>query len=222
MGLGNLPNAKSDDPTTDSSEILATTAALNRLQQQVGDSLTGMVANFAMSTPPSGWLKCNGAVVSRVTFSKLFERIGVVFGAGDGSTTFGLPDMRGLFPRGWADGGGIDAGRGFGTFQEMAFQSHNHAASAAAVGDHVHSAWTDAQGEHSHTIWRGNATRNSSTGSSGGDNMSFDGSSSAAGNHAHNVGVGGAGAHNHAITVAANGGAETRPKNMALLFCIKY
>lgn len=244
--LGNLPNAISDDPTTNSSQILATTAALNKLNQQIGEPMVGMVAAFAMSAAPAGWLKCNGAAVSRTIYSKLFERISTLYGTGDGSTTFNLPDIRGLFPRAWDDGRGIDAGRTFGTVQDMMLQSHAHTATAATVGDHVHgastdtqgshthSAWTDAQGEHTHTIWRGKASSNTSVSGSGGDNMSFDGASGAAGNHAHNVGigaagahahtvsVGGAGNHTHALTVAATGGTETRPKNMALLFCIKY
>jgi len=55
VGLGNLPNAKSDDPASNSSEILATTAALNHLNQQISDSLVGMVAAFDMaSAPPVG------------------------------------------------------------------------------------------------------------------------------------------------------------------------
>ncbi|MBV4466605.1 phage tail protein [Pseudomonas sp. SWRI79] len=249
VDLGNLPNAKSDDPTTNSSNILATTAALNKLQQQVGDSMTGMVCGFAMNTAPSGWLKCNGAVVSRATFASLFARIGTVFGAGDGVTTFGVPDLRGLFLRGWDDSRGVDAARVFGSYQEMLLQSHAHSATAAAVGDHVHSAWTDAQGNHAHSAWtdaQGNHQHsifralNSNVGG-GGPNITtangangyasptdWGGSHShnvgigAAGNHAHNVGVGGGGNHTHALTVTATGGAETRPKNVALLFCIKY
>ena len=249
VDLGNLPNAKSDDPTTNSSEILATTAALNKLQQQVGDSMTGMVSGFAMATAPAGWLKCNGAVVSRTTFASLFARIGTVFGAGDGVTTFAVPDLRGLFLRGWDDGRGVDAGRVFGSFQEMLLQSHNHTASAAAVGDHVHGAWTDAQGSHGHAAWtdaQGHhqhgifRAANSSVGGGSPNITTANGANGMAaptdwaGNHAHNVGIGeaglhghnvgigGAGNHTHAITVAAAGGAETRPKSLALLFCIKY
>jgi len=249
VGLGNLPNAKSDDPTTNSSEILATTAALNKLQQQVGDSMTGMVSGFAMATAPAGWLKCNGAVVSRTTFASLFARIGTVFGAGDGVTTFAVPDLRGLFLRGWDDGRGVDAGRVFGSFQEMLLQSHNHTASAAAVGDHVHGAWTDAQGSHAHAAWtdaQGHhqhgifRAANSSVGGGSPNITTANGANGMAaptdwaGNHAHNVGIGeaglhghnvgigGAGNHTHAITVAAAGGTETRPKSLALLFCIKY
>ena len=78
---------------------------------------SGQVAFFAMNTPPTGWLKANGAAISRSTYSDLFDAIGTTFGAGDGSTTFNLPDMRGEFPRGWDDGRGVDDGRSFGAVQ---------------------------------------------------------------------------------------------------------
>lgn len=87
---------------------------------------TGAVQTFAMSDAPSGWLKCNGQAVSRVTYVNLYNAIGTTYGAGNGSTTFNLPDLRGEFVRGWDDGRGVDSGRGFGTNQNDAFESHNH------------------------------------------------------------------------------------------------
>ena len=77
----------------------------------------GAVASFAMNTAPTGWLKANGALVSRTTYANLFAAIGTTFGAGDGSTTFALPDLRGYFTRNWDDGRGIDSGRSFGSLQ---------------------------------------------------------------------------------------------------------
>jgi microcystin-dependent protein len=65
--------------------------------------LTGMVLHFATSNAPIGWLKCNGARVNRASYSNLFARIGTTYGVGDGSTTFGIPDLRGVFIRGWLD-----------------------------------------------------------------------------------------------------------------------
>lgn len=79
----------------------------------------GSVSTFAMSTPPAGWLKANGAAVSRSTYAALFAAIGTTFGAGDGSTTFNLPDLRGEFVRGWDDGRGLDSGRAFGSSQSQ-------------------------------------------------------------------------------------------------------
>ena len=86
----------------------------------------GAVVAFAMPTPPTGWLKCNGQQVSRTTYRALFLAIGTIFGAGDGVNTFNLPDLRGEFIRGWDEGRGVDAGRGFGSWQADEFRSHNH------------------------------------------------------------------------------------------------
>jgi phage-related tail fiber protein len=82
-----------------------------------GSSDTGSVTFFATSSAPAGWLKANGAAVSRTTYAALFSAIGTTFGVGDGSTTFNLPDLRGEFMRGWDDGRGVDTGRAFGSAQ---------------------------------------------------------------------------------------------------------
>ncbi|WP_143314801.1 phage tail protein [Clostridium sp. HBUAS56017] len=79
-------------------------------------SLVGMVSYFAMKTPPAGWIKCNGATISRNTYSRLFSVIGTTFGEGDGKTTFKLPDLRGEFIKGWDDGRGLENGRLFGSW----------------------------------------------------------------------------------------------------------
>ena len=83
---------------------------------------SGMIAYFARNAAPAGWLKANGAAVSRTTYAALFAAIGTTFGTGDGSTTFNLPDLRGEFLRGWDDGRGIDTGRTFGSAQADAIQ----------------------------------------------------------------------------------------------------
>nr|DAX71461.1 MAG TPA: tail collar fiber protein [Caudoviricetes sp.] len=85
--------------------------------------LVGEVAFFARSTPPSGWLKANGAAVSRTTYAALFDAIGTTFGDGDGHTTFNLPDLRGEFLRGLDDGRNVDGGRRLGTTQGDAIRN---------------------------------------------------------------------------------------------------
>lgn len=60
----------------------------------------GMVSPFASQVPPAGWLKCDGSAVSRTTYADLFFAIGVMYGAGDGSTTFNLPNLIGRVPLG--------------------------------------------------------------------------------------------------------------------------
>jgi microcystin-dependent protein len=77
----------------------------------------GLVMFYCSSTLPTGYLKCNGAAISRATYANLFAAIGTTFGSGDGSTTFNVPDLRAEFPRGWDDGRGVDSGRVFGSTQ---------------------------------------------------------------------------------------------------------
>ena len=93
---------------------------------------SGAVLYFAGRTAPAGWLKANGAAVSRTAYAALFAAIGTTYGAGDGRSTFNLPDLRGEFLRGWDDGRGVDAGRVFGSAQAHALQSHQHGLAMAA------------------------------------------------------------------------------------------
>ena len=94
---------------------LATTAFVGAESQIAAP--TGSVYTFAGATVPTGWLKCNGALLSRTTYAALFAVIGTTYGAGDGSTTFALPDLRGEFVRGFDDARGVDSGRIFGSAQ---------------------------------------------------------------------------------------------------------
>jgi microcystin-dependent protein len=87
---------------------------------------TGAVFDMAASTVPAGYLECTGAAISRTTYAALFAVIGVIYGSGDGSTTFNIPDYRGYFRRGWSHGSSVDSGRAIGTLQADAFQGHIH------------------------------------------------------------------------------------------------
>lgn len=131
-----------------------------------------LIAWVPLATPPAGYLKANGAAVSRTVYAWLFGKIGTTFGAGDGATTFNLPDLRGEFLRGLDDGRGVDAGRAIGTAQADDLKSHSHGNAAGA------------------------------TGASGGFGY-FSGP--------------------NATTATGNtGGTETRPRNIAGLYCIAY
>jgi len=70
----------------------------------------GTVAYFSLASAPDGWLKANGATVSRDDYASLFTAIGTIYGAGDGSSTFVLPDLRGEFIRSLDDGRGVTSG----------------------------------------------------------------------------------------------------------------
>jgi microcystin-dependent protein len=60
----------------------------------------GFVWLYAGSSLPTGWLRCDGAAISRTTYAALFDAIGTTYGVGDGSTTFNLPNYKGRVPAG--------------------------------------------------------------------------------------------------------------------------
>lgn len=93
--------------------------------------LIGQVCFFAQGTAPAGFLVCNGAAVSRTTYAALFGAIGTTYGAGNGTTTFNLPEARGEFIRGLDSGRGVDTGRALGSAQGDQFQGHHHSLSNA-------------------------------------------------------------------------------------------
>lgn len=88
---------------------------------------TGVILPFGGSTVPEGFLLCNGAAISRTTYAKLFAAIGTLYGAGDGATTFNLPDMRDRFAEGaggtYSVGTAVEAGLPNIT---GIFTTHNH------------------------------------------------------------------------------------------------
>lgn len=162
----------------------------------------GTVIHVAMNSAPGGYLKCNGAAVSRTTYAALFAAIGTTFGVGDGSTTFNLPELRGEFIRGWDDSRGVDTGRVFGSSQT----SENKA--------HTHTGTTDSGGSHSHTIRIPPNIGDTDRGTNP-SLWNIDGE--------QDVATSTDGAHTHTFTTASSGGAsETRPRSIALLACIKF
>ena len=90
----------------------------NGLEKVVDGVPIGAIIPYAGSTAPFGTLICNGAAISRSAYPELFEAIGTTWGAGDGSTTFNIPDLRGYFLRG---AGGAAAA--LGTAQEDAIRN---------------------------------------------------------------------------------------------------
>ena len=87
---------------------------------------SGAVQYFAMATAPTGWLEADGSAVLRATYSGLFSALGTLYGIGDGTTTFNIPDLRGQFIRGYDNGAGVDTGRVFGSGQDDALEEHSH------------------------------------------------------------------------------------------------
>ena len=258
-----------------------------------GINPSGTVLTFAGQNAPVGYLPCDGRLLSRSEFPELFEVIGTVYG-NSSSTNFKLPDMRGVFPRGWDNGRGIDSNRVFGSEQSDSFKAHSHSGETANSGAHTHTGSTSSEGSHSHSGSTNNAGDHShslsinaggyhshtgSTNSAGNHNHgvpvsgekstsglratkgepSIDGytNTTSAGSHTHSLSINANGSHSHSGTAAANGshnhslsindsgshthsvsidsggnhshsfstnntgGSETRPINIALLYCIK-
>jgi len=151
----------------------------------------GTIIYTASQTVPTGFLAADGATVSRTTYAALFDAIGTTFGQGDTITTFGLPDLRGVFLRGWDNSRGIDTGRSFGSDQLDLFKSHTH---------------TDAG--HNHQYAKPSTTTQA---------LGFSGS-----NYTHPQSAPNATTENGFANIQATGGSETRPRNVALLACIKF
>ena len=166
---------------------------------------TGSVHVMATTTAPSGYLKCNGAAVSRTTYADLFAIIGTTWGEGDGSSTFNAPDLRGEFVRGWADNSSVDSGRSFASSQSSANLQHNHSATATStVTDpgHAH-VYVDQQAHNEgYRPWKAGdndcGQRDKNT------NNAFTGISVST-----------------SVSVANDGGSEARPRNIAMMYVIK-
>ena len=88
-------------------------------------SAVGTIIPCGNASALPGTLLCDGAAVSRTTYADLFAAIGVAYGAGDGSTTFNLPDTRGRFLRG-SGTNNLGLGTTRGSYQDDAFQGHTH------------------------------------------------------------------------------------------------
>lgn len=204
IGTTNPGTALEVSGTISATNISATSLTVNGVAVTGGGGggsgvPSGAVMSFAMSSCPTGWLKANGAAVSRVTYASLFTAIGTTFGTGDGSTTFNVPELRGEFIRGLDDARGIDASRALGSAQSSQNLAHTHTGTADSAGAHTHS--------ESGSVTSSPAYNGGSPGSSG--------------PRFGTTTTGSAGAHTHTLTINSDGGTEARPRNIALLYCIK-
>jgi microcystin-dependent protein len=193
----------------------------------------GGVQFFPASAPPMGYIKANGAVLSRAAYPVLWAyaqasgNLAVSDGAwqsgqfspGDGVNTFRIPDARGYHPRAWDDGRGIDSGRVLGSVQSDQFPSHAH-----GVNDPWHAHGTSDPG-HWHYYQKGPHTVDDQPGTIpygnfGGGTPDDPGYLAQTRAVATGVSVN---AGPTGISIAAAGtGSETRVKTVAWLACIKY
>lgn len=106
-----------DDGDVDGLVAKLATAITTNLGLGEGSALpVGVPVPWPLATPPTGWLKCNGAPFSAEEYPKLAKAY----------PTNKVPDLRGEFIRGWDDGRGIDSGRALLSAQGGAIQSHTH------------------------------------------------------------------------------------------------
>ena len=141
-------------------QLAAAEATISTLQS-TPTAVPGEMRMFAGQSAPTEWLMCDGAAVSRTTYSALFAVIGITYGAGDGSTTFNVPDLRGRSPlgaglstasgvqRSVGETGGADSH----VMQSSELPSHSHSfsqsLSTSSAGGHSHTFSTSA-GDHTH------------------------------------------------------------------------
>lgn len=127
------------------------------------DQKTGTIGTFAFDAIPFGWLLCDGSAISRTTYKTLFNKIGTAFGAGDGSTTFNLPNFSNKFIEGGTVGSYKNAGLPniTGTFGFCGETSYAQNSGAFAKTDEKSESFT-ISGTTKRSKWNLNASRSSS------------------------------------------------------------
>ncbi len=182
--------------------VIGTAVSATRLNINIQEDKTpvGTVMAYTLGTKPNGTLLTDGTLISRTTHARLFGIIGTTYGAGDGSTTFGLPDFEGEFLR------GLDSTRTIGDTQADATAVNGLA--TASAGDHTHS--VQGVGAISGYLLR-------YTGGGGGSSTGINAQFTSSGSSSAYMTAASAGAHTHSLT----GDTETRPANKSVLYCIK-
>lgn len=203
-------------------ELMAQLRAANLAPLDIVPIGAGM--DWFSSTLPSKWLWRDGSAVSRTTYAALFDEIGTTYGAGDGSTTFNLPDDRGRVTAGKDDMGGTAANR-----LTTAGSGVDGATLGASGGEEIHTLTTGEMPSHTHTASTGSAGAHTHdlTLATGGGN-GFDSTPSET-KFSNDTPTGGdrtgtttsAGAHTHTVTVNSAGSGDAHNNVQPTLVCNK-
>ena len=174
--------------------------------------IVGTVAYFGRSSPPKGWLACNGASLNKVEYEDLYNIIGTTYGSAD-SNSFNLPDLRGEFIRCWDNGRGVDkyptyTYGGSTTESNRPFNSSVQSYATKTLSGQMYKiseTWAYGGGGGTGAFWKpqyGGWNANNTPEYSDSSNS---------------------GILNFDTSLASNSSlGETRPRNIALLICIKY
>ena len=174
---------------------------------------SGAVFCIAVASVPSGYLECNGQSVSKTTYAALFAVIGTQYG-GSGNN-FNVPDLRGEFVRGFDNGRNADSGRSIGSSQGSQNASHNHSASATSTaGAHSHALnYQRKQVEDTGTAFVTDIRRQG--GDSDGGSTTFTNNTDSGFMNNATVSV------STSVSISNQGGNESRPRNVAMMYVIK-
>ena len=133
------------------------------LQDLTNRSEVGAIKPWTKTTAPAGYVLCDGAAISRTDFADLFGVISTTYGAGNGSTTFNVPDLQGKMPQGYESGNYAMAGTG-GADTVTVSLTNNQAVSltnnqsVTVTGEISNTSITEAQlASHSHVLTKGGA-----------------------------------------------------------------
>lgn len=197
------------------------TDAVSLGQSRANGVPVGVVVDYlAPIAPPIGWIACFGQAISRTEYPDLFTVLGTFYGAGNGSTTFNIPDFRGRVSAGMDDMGGVNAARLSNQYGSVAqalggtLGTSNHVLTAAQMPAHRHQGNTDVAGEHFHS---GITAPVASPGSGSG----MVNSSGNLGSQAMTATTGVAGSHSHSFSTDVRGSDQAHPNAQPTFITIK-
>lgn len=173
-------------------------------------AFSGMVVPYAGNSAPAGWLVCGGQAVSRTTFANLFTAIGIIYGAGDGTTTFNVPDLRGRSVFGLDNMGGSAANRVTNGVSGIDGVTRGAAGGDQNMHGHTHTA-TDSGHTHSTTVWGTNSINSTHSVYAGTDATSGVNSSLAGGSSTANV----------TNSTTGSGTSQNMPPTLIMTYIIK-